>query len=376
MQSHYEVLGVAPDADVAAIKRAWHVKVLLLHPDKHVDAPEAVRAEALRETRQINDAWATLKDSDRRRRYDLELARLVDASADDARPRVFRPLSLEADRSAGPARVSGLWHDATDRGRRRTIRVFEVQGTVAPRGVRQVLHARTGAGTVGEVGVRGLRAGAPVGLGWGSEANQVRPVQDLDRDRERRAGLPVPRLPTRVSAVRLRGLHVVLSVGPAPLALSELPEVEPPSGRSGGRSGSLDPTLAGCPRDRCARCRGRFDGPHRSPARRGCTGRRERRRRSHRGRRRSGCGLVERRASRRNREPPRLQRLRARRSAYHPSGRHRRPVHPRVDRRLRRGLDHPHGRSRRQHGAARCPEPWSLNRSRRRGDGRCSRCEP
>ena len=80
VQSHYEVLGVAPDADVAAIKRAWHVKVLLLHPDKHVDAPEAVRAEALRETRQINDAWATLKDSDRRRRYDLELARLVDAS--------------------------------------------------------------------------------------------------------------------------------------------------------------------------------------------------------------------------------------------------------------------------------------------------------
>ncbi len=80
MQSHYEVLGVEPDADVDAIKRAWHVKVLLLHPDKHEGASEEVRAAALTETRRVNDAWGTLRDPLRRRRYDLQLAQLIDAA--------------------------------------------------------------------------------------------------------------------------------------------------------------------------------------------------------------------------------------------------------------------------------------------------------
>jgi len=85
VQSHYEVLGVQPDAQVDVIKRAWHVKVLLLHPDKHEGASEEVRAAALNETRRVNEAWGTLRDPLRRRRYDLQLAQLVDAaSATDA----------------------------------------------------------------------------------------------------------------------------------------------------------------------------------------------------------------------------------------------------------------------------------------------------
>lgn len=80
MQSHYQVLGVEPNADIDVIKRAWHVKVLLLHPDKHEGASEEVRAAALTETRRVNDAWGTLRDPLRRRRYDLQLAQLVDAA--------------------------------------------------------------------------------------------------------------------------------------------------------------------------------------------------------------------------------------------------------------------------------------------------------
>jgi hypothetical protein len=80
VQSHYEVLGVEPTADVDVIKRAWHVKVLLLHPDKHAGASEEVRAAALTETRRVNDAWGTLRDPLRRHRYDLQLAHLVDAA--------------------------------------------------------------------------------------------------------------------------------------------------------------------------------------------------------------------------------------------------------------------------------------------------------
>ena len=76
--NHYDVLGVEPTADLDAIRRAWKVKIQLLHPDRHHGAPHDVLAEAARETKRVNGAWETLKDPDRRRRYDLQLARSRD----------------------------------------------------------------------------------------------------------------------------------------------------------------------------------------------------------------------------------------------------------------------------------------------------------
>jgi DnaJ-class molecular chaperone len=71
--NHYDVLGVEQDADLDAIRRAWRVKVRLLHPDKHQGSPGDVQAEAASETLRVNAAWDTLKDPERRRRYDLHL---------------------------------------------------------------------------------------------------------------------------------------------------------------------------------------------------------------------------------------------------------------------------------------------------------------
>src|SRR5208282_1742755 len=71
--SHYDVLGVEPTADMDAIRRAWRVKVRLLHPDKHRGAPDDVVAEAERETLRVNRVWETLADPARRRQYDAQL---------------------------------------------------------------------------------------------------------------------------------------------------------------------------------------------------------------------------------------------------------------------------------------------------------------
>jgi DnaJ domain len=71
--NHYDVLGVEPTAGPEAIKHAWRVKVLLLHPDMHRGSPDEVQAEAMKETLRVNTAWQTLGDPEERRRYDLQL---------------------------------------------------------------------------------------------------------------------------------------------------------------------------------------------------------------------------------------------------------------------------------------------------------------
>jgi hypothetical protein len=84
--SYYDVLGVEPTADVDAIRRAWRIKVRLMHPDKHPGAPDDVLAEAAKETLRINRAWETLGEPTRRRRYDLSLARHRDDAHGRTRP--------------------------------------------------------------------------------------------------------------------------------------------------------------------------------------------------------------------------------------------------------------------------------------------------
>jgi DNA-directed RNA polymerase subunit RPC12/RpoP len=71
--THYDVLGVAPDATASEIQHAWRVKLQLLHPDRHQGASADVVSEAARETIRVNEAWEVLRDEGRRARYDAEL---------------------------------------------------------------------------------------------------------------------------------------------------------------------------------------------------------------------------------------------------------------------------------------------------------------
>lgn len=63
--SHYDVLGVPRSADAAAVRRAYLELARRHHPDRAGGDPDRMRA--------INEAWATLGDPTRRRRYDLTL---------------------------------------------------------------------------------------------------------------------------------------------------------------------------------------------------------------------------------------------------------------------------------------------------------------
>lgn len=64
--TYYDLLGVAPDAPTATIRDAYRRAARAHHPDRVGDTSAARMAE-------INQAWNTLSDPVRRRRYDRSL---------------------------------------------------------------------------------------------------------------------------------------------------------------------------------------------------------------------------------------------------------------------------------------------------------------
>ena len=68
--SHYDVLGVRPDATQDEIRRAYHALARRHHPDTRPDAEPTAARESGLAMAAVNDAWEVLGDPVRRRAYD------------------------------------------------------------------------------------------------------------------------------------------------------------------------------------------------------------------------------------------------------------------------------------------------------------------
>ncbi|HRV80218.1 MAG TPA: DnaJ domain-containing protein, partial [Planctomycetota bacterium] len=69
-QDYYEVLGVARDADAAAIKKAYRKLALKWHPDRHQGADPKAAEEAEATFKRISEAYEVLSDPEKRAKYD------------------------------------------------------------------------------------------------------------------------------------------------------------------------------------------------------------------------------------------------------------------------------------------------------------------
>ncbi|KAJ3507963.1 hypothetical protein NMY22_g16766 [Coprinellus aureogranulatus] len=75
----YDVLGVKSDAEPDEIRKAYRKRVLETHPDKlDIDVGVQEKQASEREFRKVHEAFQTLGDAQKRRRYDALLALKTD----------------------------------------------------------------------------------------------------------------------------------------------------------------------------------------------------------------------------------------------------------------------------------------------------------
>lgn len=69
-KDYYEILGVKKDATDEELKAAYRRLSLKLHPDRQSGKSDAEKKEAEEKFKEVNEAYATLKDKDKRASYD------------------------------------------------------------------------------------------------------------------------------------------------------------------------------------------------------------------------------------------------------------------------------------------------------------------
>jgi tetratricopeptide (TPR) repeat protein len=72
-KTHYDVLEISRTASELEIKKAYRVKALMWHPDKHVEKSEEERLFAAAYFRHVQQAFDVLGNRDTRKAYDREL---------------------------------------------------------------------------------------------------------------------------------------------------------------------------------------------------------------------------------------------------------------------------------------------------------------
>jgi hypothetical protein len=100
MPTHYDLLGVPPDADAAEIRAAYLALIKRHHPD----APGGESEEEAVRSRELNLAYSVLKDPAKRARYDMDIDLRRRAAAMPGRA-VVAPPPLAPDPRRGSGRT-------------------------------------------------------------------------------------------------------------------------------------------------------------------------------------------------------------------------------------------------------------------------------
>lgn len=96
MTSHYDVLGVGVDAGLEEIRRAYYRKAQLLHPDRYGGCSPEEQKRHETEMKAVNAAWATLRNAEARRAYDVALG-YVEVRGPDEAPSAEPPYAEAPD---------------------------------------------------------------------------------------------------------------------------------------------------------------------------------------------------------------------------------------------------------------------------------------
>ncbi len=114
-RSHYEVLGVAPNATPQQLRDAHRQMALVLHPDRHAQSSPAERRLAERRMIEVNVAWSVLSDPSSRIAYDRTMRARTTAprtpAAGGADPRSDSGSATDS-RRPGVSGSHGSDHDA------------------------------------------------------------------------------------------------------------------------------------------------------------------------------------------------------------------------------------------------------------------------
>ena len=170
-RNHYEILGVAQQADHDQIRKAYLARARKWHPDRYSGKPEAEAEKAEKAMRRVNQAWEILGDATRRQAYDRQLVPSGrNGGLDDGRPgirtddgvtridpRLLDPQFLQSRREAQITEISG-----------RTSLVLRAAPLVAVLGLLIAIfvftaYARNGVGTTTQSTVPGPNLGAGIG---------------------------------------------------------------------------------------------------------------------------------------------------------------------------------------------------------------------